>query len=213
MKPKPREIKIIAVMLFILFALTSCIYGGIKSSFAQTQTNNSSASLVDQKETFNKNMVIDLTKAFNERNLSAIDKLVAKDIIEHRPGSGQGIEATKGFLLALQTAFPDFKTTLNQIMADGDKVIVFTNTTGTHKGPFVFAPGVQPTGKVLSFQTADLYRIEGGKIAEHQDVIEIMDMLQKMGAIQFTNPSVSQPTQSPMSITNTNITNTSIQQP
>jgi len=40
------------------------------------------------------------------------------------------------------------------------KVIVFTNTTGTHKAPFIFAPEIPTTGKVLSFQTADLYTID-----------------------------------------------------
>jgi hypothetical protein len=69
---------------------------------------------VDQKEIINKNTIVELTNAFNERNFSAIYKLVAKDIIEHRPGAGQGIAATKGFLMALQTAFPDFKTTLTK---------------------------------------------------------------------------------------------------
>lgn len=213
---KPMGIKFIAMALFGLFVLTASVFVEPKSTFAQTQVNSSSATPVDQKETANKNIIVELTKAFNQRNLTAIDKLVAKDIIEHRQGAGQGVEATKGFLMALQTAFPDFKTTLNQIVAEGDKVIVFTNTTGTHKGPFVFAPGTQPTGKVLSFQTADLYRIEDGKIAEHQDVIEIMDMMQKMGAIEFQNPSstTSQPPpQPPMNSTNTTNTNTDFQQP
>jgi predicted ester cyclase len=89
--------------------------------------------------------------------------------------------------MALQSAFPDFKTLLTQTIAEGDKIVVFTNTTGTMKGPFMFAPGVKPTGKIYSFQTADLYRIENGKIAEHWDVIEIMEMLQRMGAIKFIN--------------------------
>ena len=74
-------------------------------------------------------------------------------------------------------------------MAERDKVIVLTNTTGTVKGQFMFAPSVKPTGKTYSFQTDDLYTIENGKIAEHWDVIEIMDMLQKMGAIKFITPS------------------------
>ncbi|WP_458747031.1 ester cyclase [Candidatus Nitrosocosmicus sp. T] len=42
--------------------------------------------------------------------------------------------------MALQTAFPDFKTAINRIVAEGDKVIVFTNTTGIHEGPFIIAP-------------------------------------------------------------------------
>lgn len=104
---------------------------------------------MDQKEIINKNTIVELTKAFNERNHTAIDILVAKDIIEHRPGVGQGIAATKVFLMALQREFPDFKTTLNQMVAKGDKVVVFTNTTGTRKGSFVFAPGIQPTGIVV----------------------------------------------------------------
>ena len=80
--------------------------------------------------------------------------------------------------MALHTAFPDFKTTINQIVAEDNKVIVFTNTTGTHKGSFVFASEIPPTGKVLSFQTAGLSSIaENGTIVEHQAIIENMDVL------------------------------------
>jgi hypothetical protein len=121
----------VAISIFMLFALVFSVFVSVKSTFAQNQTNDFPAFSTDQNETFNKNIIINLTKAFNERNLSAIDKLVAKDIIEHRPGARHGGEATKGFLLALQTALPDFQTTLNQIVAEGDKVIVFTNTIGT----------------------------------------------------------------------------------
>jgi predicted ester cyclase len=174
-----------AIIFGFLFLIGSC------SSISYSQISNSSQTTSFDIEK-NKDIVIRLTDAFNERNFTAIDMLVAKDIKEHRPGAGQGIEATKGFLMTLQTAFPDFKTTINEIIAEGDRVLVFTNTTGTHEGPFVFAPGISPTGKVLSFQTADLYTIaENGTIVEHQDVIEIMDMLQKMGAIQFAANSSS----------------------
>lgn len=176
-------------ILFGFFLLIGS--GGGCLPVVYSQSSNSSQTNSSDIEN-NKDIVIGLTDAFNERNLTAIDLLVAKDIKEHRPGAGQGIEATKGFLMALQTAFPDFKTTINEILAEGDKVLVFTNTTGTHEGPFVFAPGIPPTGKVLSFQTADLYTIaENGTIVEHQDVIEVMDMLQKMGAIQFVTNSSS----------------------
>ena len=163
-----------------------------------TQSSNSSQTNSSEVEN-NKNTIIRLTDAFNEKNLTIIGKLVAKDIKEHRPGTGQGVGATKGFLMALQTAFSDFRSTINQMIAEGNTVIVFTNTTGTHEGPFVFAPGIPPTGKVLSFQTANLYTIaKNGTIVEHQDVIEIMDILQKMGAIQFvTNSSSSSSSSSP----------------
>jgi hypothetical protein len=71
-------------------------------------------------------------------------------------------------------------------------VIAFTNTTGTHKGPLVLVSCVKPTDKVLSFHASDIYRIENGKIAEHQYVIETIGIIQKIGTAEFLNPSPSQ---------------------
>lgn len=113
-----------------------------------------------------------MTEAFNTRNVTALDDLIAQDIIENRPGVGQGIEATKGFLAALTQAIPDFNTEIEHIIAEEDLVVVFTNTTGTHEEELIFVPGIPPTGESVSFRTADLYRIEDAKIVEHWDVIE-----------------------------------------
>ena len=128
------------------------------------------------------------TKAFNDHNPKALDSVVAKNIVEHRKGVQSGINSTKEFLNSLTTAFPDFRTKIEHILAEGDKVVVFTNTTGTHKGPFVFAPGVPPTGKQVSFRSADLYRIANNKIVEPWDVVEDLNMMQDLGAIKFNTP-------------------------
>ena len=153
-------------IIMALFLIFSIILAG--PLVAYSQTNNILKSQDSDIEK-NKKIIMEFTNAINNRSLTAIDALVAKNIIEHRPGTGQGIDATKGFLMALQSAFPDFKTLLTQTIAEGDKIVVFTNTTGTMKGPFMFAPGVKPTEKTYSFQTADLYRIENGKIAIFND--------------------------------------------
>jgi steroid delta-isomerase-like uncharacterized protein len=173
--------------------LSFVIISSSGSLLAYSQATNIQKSQGSEDIEKNKNIITQFTNAFNDRNLTAIDNLVAKNNIGHRLGAGQSIEATKGFLMALQTAFPDFKTVLTHTIAEGDKVVVFTNTTGTFKGPFIFAPGVKPTGKTYSFQTADLYRIENGKIAEHRNVIEIMAMLQEMDAIKFTTTTAAAP--------------------
>lgn len=128
------------------------------------------------------------TKGFNDHNPKELDNVVAKNIIEHRQGVQSGINSTKQFLNSLISAFPDFHTKIEHILGEGDKVIVFTNTTGTHKGPFIFAPGIPPTGKQIWFRTADLYRIANNKIAEHWDVVEYLNMLQDLGAIKFNTP-------------------------
>ena len=67
------------------------------------------------------------------------------------------------------TAFPDFQTTIDHILAEDDKVVVFTTTNGTHQGPFILAP-VPPTGKQVT-------------------VIESLDMLREIGAITFNMPA------------------------
>ena len=117
---------------------------------------------------------------------------------EHRPGVMSGRNSTMEFLKSLSDAFPDFQTSIDHIVAEDDRVVVFTSTNGTHQGEFLFAPGVPPSGKQISFKTADMYRISNGQLVEHWDVIEILDMLAAMGAITFNQL----PPRSPVNSTN-----------
>jgi predicted ester cyclase len=117
-----------------------------------------------------------------------------------------GRNSTIQFLQSLATAFPDFHTNIDHIAAEGDRVVVFTTTNGTHEGEFIFAPGVPPSGKQVSFKTADMYRISNGQLVEHWDVIEILDMMSQIGAISFNQPSLPP---MPDSSTNRTMTRTS----
>jgi predicted ester cyclase len=65
-------------------------------------------------------------------------------------------------------------------VAENDLVVVFLNFTGTHKGEF---QGMPPTNKKINIRSADLYRIENEKIAEHWDVVDQLNLLQQTGAI------------------------------
>jgi predicted ester cyclase len=64
-------------------------------------------------------------------------------------------------------------------VAENDLVVVFLNFTGTHKGEFQGRP---PTNKKVNIRSADLYRIEDKKIAEHWDVVDQLNLLQQTGA-------------------------------
>jgi predicted ester cyclase len=64
-------------------------------------------------------------------------------------------------------------------VAENDLVVIFLNFTGTHKGEF---QGVPPTNKKINIRSADLYRIENEKIAEHWDVVDQLNLLQQTGA-------------------------------
>lgn len=165
----------------------------------QAQGSESSSSITnisageEEEEENNKAITVAFTEAFNHRNYTAIEQYVAENITEHRPGVMSGRNSTIDFLKSPSDAFPDFQTTVDHMVTEGDRVVVFTTTNGTHQGEFIFAPGVPPSGKQITFKTADLYRISNGQLVEHWDVIEILDMLSAIGAITFSQPPAVHP--------------------
>ena len=85
-------------------------------------------------------------------------------MINHNPFAGQGREPLKQYFDKVYfAAFPDSKTTIEQILGENDRVLVFLNWTGTNEGEFF---GKQPTNKEVSMKTAHIFRIEEGLIAE-----------------------------------------------
>jgi predicted SnoaL-like aldol condensation-catalyzing enzyme len=138
----------------------------------------------------NKSIVVAFTQAFNNRNITALDKLVSVNEIEHNLLAYQGLHGVKQYFSDLMTAFPDLHITIDHIIADGNNVVVFTNTTGTPGQPLISAAGIPISGKNISFKTADLYRIADNKIAEHWDIIENVKMLQSLGLIKSTSQKI-----------------------
>jgi predicted ester cyclase len=138
----------------------------------------------------NKSIVVAFTQAFNNRNITALDKLVSVNEIEHSLLAYQGLHGVKQYFSDLMTAFPDLHITIDHIIADGNNVVVFTNTTGTPAQPLISAAGIPISGKNISFKTADLYRIADNKIAEHWDIIENVKMLQSLGLIKSMSQKI-----------------------
>jgi steroid delta-isomerase-like uncharacterized protein len=119
----------------------------------------------------------------NRGNMSVIDELFAPDFVEHEelpPEIPPGREAPKMMFTMLRSAFPDFKATIENLIAEGDKVVLHTTWTGTQKGEFM---GVPPTGKRISIDVIDIVRIAGGKYVEHWGVMNSMAMMQQLGAM------------------------------
>jgi predicted ester cyclase len=180
---------VIGLMLMVSLVFLSPVSIEAQLTDSSTITNASDTEQQqEEEEENNKAIIIAFTNASNDRNYTAIEQYVAENIIEHRPGVMSGRNSTIEFLQSLSNAFPDFYTSIDHIVAEDDKVVVFTTTNGTHQGEFILAPGVPSTGKPVSFKTADMYRISNGQIVEHWDVIEILNM-----TIQIDAPSFSQP--------------------
>jgi predicted ester cyclase len=149
------------------------------------QDNNNSISHM------NKSIVVAFTQAFNNRNITALDKLVAENEVEHNSLAHQGLGGVKQYFRDLITAFPDLHITIDHIIAEGDNVAVFTHTTGTLAQQVMSTAGIPVSGRNISFKTADIYRIADNKIVEHWDIIESVKMLSNLGLIKFDEPKNS----------------------
>ena len=80
-------------------------------------------------------------------------------------------------------AFPDFHETIGDIIAEGDKVWARITFTGTHSGEWM---GIAPTGKKITTEMVDIFRIVNGKLVEYRDVNNNLDFLKQLGIIEYT---------------------------
>jgi steroid delta-isomerase-like uncharacterized protein len=124
-----------------------------------------------------------IEEVFNQGNVSLVDELVAPGFIEHEempPGTPTGSDGNKAATAMLRSAFPDFKATIEDMVAEGDKVALRLTWSGTHEGEFM---GLPPTGKRFSIPVFDILRMDGGKIVEHWGQMDRMAMMQQLGAM------------------------------
>ena len=121
-------------------------------------------------------------EAFNQGNLAVIDELVAADYVDHDlpPGFPEGQEGFKQLVAMYRAAFPDVQMTIEDVIADGDKVALRWTATGTHQGELM---GIPPTNKQVTVTGMDINRLAGGKIAEHWGNFDQMGMMQQLGVI------------------------------
>ena len=122
-------------------------------------------------------------EVFNRGNFALIDEVVAPNFIEREelpPGFPPGREGIMLLTQMLRSAFPDFKATIDDMLADGDRVATRMTWTGTHQGEFM---GIPPTGKRISIQVIDFVRFADGRFAEHWGLMDNMGMMQQLGAI------------------------------
>jgi steroid delta-isomerase-like uncharacterized protein len=117
----------------------------------------------------------------NERNWTTIDALLAPDIVFHNASRTiQGREAYKQFILMYFTAFPDAYVTIEDMIAEGDKVAWRYTATGTHQGDLF---GIPPTGKSASVPGLVILRYAGGKVAEQWVNFDALGLMQQLGVI------------------------------
>lgn len=121
-------------------------------------------------------------EVFNKKNLAAIDDFFAPDHVDHTlpPGLPVGPEGTKQAIAMTLSGFPDLHITVEDMIAEGDKVVTWFTTHGTQQGAFGSIP---PTGKHVTVSTIEITRIAGGKIVEDWGLDDRLGMLQQLGLV------------------------------
>lgn len=122
-------------------------------------------------------------EVFNQRNLALADELLTPDSINYEAPPGitrDGPESLKQIVQMLTAAFPDHYMTVEDMIAEGDKVVTRTTFSGTHQGAFM---GIPPTGKHFTQQQVHIVRVVDGKAVEHRAVRDDVSMMQQLGVI------------------------------
>ncbi len=121
-------------------------------------------------------------EVLNDGNMAALEELVAADLVNHSPPPGVPAdrEGLRAFVLGQRAAFPDFQMTVEDLIAEADKVVLRFTARGTHQGTFA---GIPPTGKQVSISGINIYRVAGGKIVEAWAERDTFGMLRQLGAI------------------------------
>jgi steroid delta-isomerase-like uncharacterized protein len=115
-------------------------------------------------------------------DLEAADALLHSEFTLHTPlpAPGPGIEEMNNVITTCRAAFAGLYVTIDDIMADGDKVIARFTARGTHNGKFM---GVPPTGKEINLTAIEIFRVKDGKIAELWGEVNLTGLMQQLGIL------------------------------
>jgi len=118
--------------------------------------------------------------AFNKGDLSVANETIATNYVYHGPMGMEykGPEGFKQVVTMFRTAFPDLHITVEDMVAEGDKVVSYYTMTGTHKGELM---GIAPTDKKVKFSGIVIVRWVGSKEVEARGVGDMLSMMQQLG--------------------------------
>ncbi len=120
-------------------------------------------------------------EVLNSKAIDVLPELAVADYEEHDmlPGQGTGLAGLRDRVTMLTDAI-DQRFTVEDIIAEGDRVVVRWTTKATQVGEFL---GIPATGKSYTIPGIDIYRLQDDKMAEHWHVVDMLSMLQQLGVI------------------------------
>jgi predicted ester cyclase len=120
-------------------------------------------------------------EGINQNKQGVFDELIALNYVNHDiPAPTPGLEGFKMVIGMFLAAFPDMRVTIEEELAEGNKVITRGYFNGTHKGNF---QGIPPTGKQIKVKYIDIWLVENGKLVENWVRLDELGMMQQLGVI------------------------------
>ena len=117
---------------------------------------------------------------FVKKDLSAVDRYMKADYIQHNPLVKQGARGFREFFAAWFDAAPDWQYSLKKIVAEGEEVWAFGTYSGTLEKEWL---GISAKGSKYAFDAVDVFRLEEGMLAEHWDVMDIYGLFRQLEVI------------------------------
>jgi steroid delta-isomerase-like uncharacterized protein len=132
----------------------------------------------------NKERIKELTADFwNTANMAAFDKYYADDFVVHMADGDKSRDEYKALCQAYFAAFPDLQITADGYLAEGDRVTKIWTAHCTHKGEFM---GIPASGNAMEVRGIEVYRLAHGQVVELWVSMDVLGMMQQMGAIPQT---------------------------
>ena len=126
-------------------------------------------------------------EVWNKGNMAVADELFASDFDDHRllPGLPPGAEGYKQNILQLRKAFPDLHVTVEDLIAEGDKVVTRATVHGTHTGELMARMGkvIPPTSKQVTWTGITIARVVAGKATDFWVEADQLGLMQQLGVI------------------------------
>jgi len=124
----------------------------------------------------------DLSEPDRAAAARAADQIVAPEFVDHTnpPELKHGLESHKTIVALFRTSFPDMRWTIEDVVAEGDRVVARTTMRGTHRGEFF---GIAPTGREVVYPGIHILRLAGGKVAEHWGSNDDLGLMRQLGAL------------------------------
>lgn len=157
---------LIVSLLLLASALTGCVAPdgrvyGVQPVVASEPAANAVMAA-------NKQFILDYFAALNkDKSPATVDKYMTDEVL-------------KEHIVMFETAFPGYRLTAEEMIAEGNLVFVRTRFDGTHDGDLM---GIAPTGKPVSIEIALIYHIENGKIVDHWMLSDLLGVMQQVGAM------------------------------